>query len=210
MQKKHTYNDAEIVAKEAFYLCLKKEVYSAQELLLRTHNTLKQLSGDLPIVSYDMRIADYIDTPFATQSIAEARAWSWFEIASGVFKLIEDHPGASMVHFKRAWRIWRTWGTAIASSVEEQHEARYERVRAGLWLGEAWARFMSDRAESNAQAVLRASLTELERLKQPQLLYETIVQQRHLPLALPGTPAYQEDKQNMPYVCIVNANKEKL
>ncbi len=210
MQKKHSYNNAETLAKEAFYLCLEKEVYHAQELLLRTHNTLKRLSGDLPIVNNTMLLDDGVDTPFATQSIAEARAWGWFEIASGVFKLIEDHPGASMVHFKRSWRIWRPWGIAIESTVDEQHEARCERVRAGLWLGEAWARFMSDRAESNAQAVLRASLTELERLKQPQLLQETIEQQRHLPPALLGSPAYQENKQNVPYVCKVSVGKEKL
>jgi len=79
-----------------------------------------------------------------------------------------------------------------------------ERVRAGLWLGEAWARFMSDRAQSNAQAILRASLIELSRLGQTQLLQETIEQQRHLPPALLGSPAYRGDKQSVPYVYMLN------
>ncbi len=199
-----TYRKAELLAQEAFHQCLTGDMYAAQELLLRIRNALKRLSGDLPIVGYDTLFHESSDTPFATQSLEEAQAWGWLEIASGVYKLVENHPGASMVHFKRAWRIWRPWGMAIRITVEEQQEARSERVRAGLWLGEAWARFMSDRAQSNAQAILRASLIELNRLGQTQLLQETIEQQRHLPPALLGSPAYREDKQSAPYVCTLN------
>ena len=199
-----TYQNAALLAQEAFHECLTGDIYAAQELLLRIRNALKRLSGDLPIVGYDTLIHESSDPPFMTQSLEEAQAWGWLEIASGAYKLVENHPGASMVHFKRAWRIWRPWGTAIRITVEEQQEARSERVRAGLWLGEAWARFMSDRAQSNAQAILRASLIELNRLGQTQLLQETIEQQRHLPYALLGSPAYREDKQSVPYVCTLN------
>lgn len=199
-----TYKKAELLAQEAFHECLTGDIYAAQELLLRIRNGLKRLSGDLPIVGYDALVQDSSDTPFATQSLDEAHAWGWLEIASGAYKLVENHPGASMVHFKRAWRIWRPWGMATGNITGEQQEARSERTRAGLWLGEAWARFMSDRAESNAQAILRASLIELSRLGRSQLLQETIEQQRHLPPALLGSPAYREDKQSIPYVCMLN------
>ena len=199
-----TYKKAELLAQEAFHQCLTGDIYAAQELLLRIRNALKRLSGDLPIVGYDALIHEGSDTPFTTQSLEEAQAWGWLEIASGAYKLVENHAGASMVHFKRAWRIWRPWGLSIGSSVIEQQGARAERVRAGLWLGEAWARFMSDRAQANAQAILRASLIELSRLGPSQLLQETIEQQRHLPPALLGTPAYREDKQSVPYVCTLN------
>jgi len=193
-----------VLAQEAFQLCLTGDIYSAQELLLRVRNALKRLSGDLPIVGYDTLINESSDTPFVTQSLEEAHAWGWLEIASGVFQLVGNHPGASMMHFKRAWRIWRPWGMATGNTLVEQQEARLERVRAGLWLGEAWARFMSDRAQSNAQAILRASLIELDRLGKSQLLQETIEQQCHLPPALLGSPAYRKDTQSVPYVCTLN------
>jgi len=202
------YRNTELLAQEAFHLCLTGDIYHAQELLLRTRNALKRLSGDLPIVGYDVLMSDSVDTPFVTQSLEEARAWGWLEIASGAFKLVENHPGASMVHFKRAWRIWRPWGMAIGDTVVGQQEARYERVRAGLWLGEAWARFMSDRAQSNAQAILRASLMELGRLEPSHLLQETIEQQQHLPPALLGSPAYREDRQTVPYICSLHVDRE--
>ncbi len=195
-----------MLAQEAFHLCLTGDIYAAQELLLRVRNALKRLSGDLPIVGYETLVSDGSDTPFVTQTFEEAQAWGWLEIASGAFQLVENHPGASMVHFKRAWRIWRPWGATRGSALARQQEARYERVRAGLWLGEAWARFMSDRAQSNAQAILRASLIELKRLGQSQLLQETIEQQQHLPPALLGSPAYREDRQSVPYVCTLYTN----
>ena len=195
-----TYKSAELLAQEAFHLCLTGDIYHAQELLLRIRNALKRLSGDLPIVGYDTLIHESSDTPFVTQSLEEAQAWGWLEIASGAFQLVGNHPGASMVHFKRAWRIWRPWGMATGNTSEERQVACSGRVRAGLWLGEAWARFMSDRAQSNAQAILRASLIELNRLGSSQLLQETIEQQRHLPPALLGSPSYREDRQSVPYL----------
>ena len=203
-----TYRNMKLLAQEAFHQCLTGDIYHAQELLLRVRNALKRLSGDLPIIGYDTVVSDSVDTPFVTQSLEQAHAWGWLEIATGAFKLLEHHPGASMVHFKRAWRIWRPWSTTIGSTTKIQQEARYERVRAGLWLGEAWARFMSDRAQANAQAILRASLKELERLEPSQILQETIEQQRHLPPALLGSPAYQEDGQSVPYVCALNIDKD--
>ena len=205
-----TYRNMELLAQEAFHLCLSGDIYHAQELLLRVRNALKRLSGDLPIVGYDALVSDSVDTPFVTQSLAEARAWGWLEIATGAFKLVENHPGASMVHFKRAWRIWRPWGMTTGNTVVVQQEARYERIRAGLWLGEAWARFMSERAQTNAQAILRASLKELGRLEPSPLLQETIEQQRHLPPALLGSPAYREDRQSVPYICSLSVDKEDL
>lgn len=196
-----TFNEAESLAQEAFRLCLTGNLYTAQEFLLRVRNALKRLSGDLPIVGFDTSLYENNDTPFVTQSFEEAQAWGWLEIATGTYKLIEHHPGTSMVHFKRAWRIWRPWGLATGKEDEQQVKARSERARAGLWLGEAWARYMSDRAQSNAQAILRASLLELQRLGQTYLLQETIEQQYHLPPALLGSPAYREDQQTIPYVC---------
>ena len=105
-----TYQNAALLAQEAFHECLTGDIYAAQELLLRIRNALKRLSGDLPIVGYDTLIHESSDPPFMTQSLEEAQAWGWLEIASGAYKLVENHPGASMVHFKRAWRIWRPWG----------------------------------------------------------------------------------------------------
>ncbi len=210
MPQEDAHKSMEELAQEAFHLCLTGDIYHAQELLLRVRNALKRLSGDLPIVGYDALVSDSVDTPFVTQSVEEARAWGWLEIASGAFKLVENHPGASMVHFKRAWRIWRPWGMATGNTALAQQEARYERIRAGLWLGEAWARFMSDRAQTNAQAILRASLKELGRLEPSPLLQETIEQQRRLPPALLGSPAYREDKQSVPYICSLNVENHIL
>ncbi len=201
--QKYTYNDAELLGRKAFQLCLSHEVYSAQELLFHVRNMLKHLSGDLPIVGHDTVIDGSIDTPFVTRLFAEAQAWGWLEMATGTFKLLENHAGASIVHFKRAWRIWRRWEDAK----EGVHEAtvanlaRLERVRASLWLGEAWARVMSDRAESNANAVIRAALAELERLGQQDVLQQTIEQQRSLPPALMGSLSYRKDGQSVPFVC---------
>ena len=94
------YKDMELLAQEAFHLSLTGDIYHAQELLLRVRNALKRLSGDLPIVGYNALMSDSVDTPFVTQSLEEARAWGWLEIASGAFRLVENRPGASMVHFK--------------------------------------------------------------------------------------------------------------
>lgn len=200
------YNNAWQLAQQAFQLALHNEPYHAQELLLSVRNELKRVSGDLPIigfVGYTRTLEESTDQPFVTQSIAEARAWGWLELASGVYKLVEQRPGSSLVHFTRAWRIWRPW-SMHAQGIEQAQmdEARHERVRAGLWLGEAWARFMSDRAEHAARAVLRASLAELERIGARDVLHETIEQQRLLPPASIGVPAYRPDATTVPYVCL--------
>ncbi len=202
--QKYTYNDAELLGRKAFQLCLSHEVYSAQELLFHARNMLKRLSGDLPIVGHDIVVDDNIDAPFVTQSFAEAQAWGRLEMATGAFKLFENHAGTSIVHFKRAWRIWRAWENPKEGGDEQQVRlTRLERVRASLWLGEAWARFMSDRAESNANAVIHAALAELERLGRQDLLQETIEQQRRLPPALVGSLAFREDGQSVPFVYTV-------
>jgi hypothetical protein len=201
-RQKYTYDDAELLGRKAFQLCLSHEVYSAQELLFHTRNMLKHLSGDLPIVGHDTLVGYSTDIPFVTQSFAEARAWGWLEMATGTFKLFENHAGTSIVHFKRAWRIWRMWGNAKKGESDNTvaRLARLERVRTSLWLGEAWARFMSDRAESNANAVVRAALAELERLGHQDLLQETIEQQQSLPPALVGSLVYRKDGQSIPFV----------
>lgn len=200
-----SFSHAEELARKAFHMCLTRDIYHAQEFLLRTRNELRRLSGDLPIVgreaifdNADMAL-DTEKSPLLTRSFDEARAWGWLELATGVFKLVQDRPGTSLVHFKRAWSIWRPWGMAKASD-EIVHEATLERIRAGLWLGEAWARFMSDRAEPAAHAVLRAALAELERIEGFTLLQETISQQSALPPAQLGTPAYRADNQVIPYI----------
>lgn len=200
--QKYSYSDAELLGRKAFQLCLTHEIYHAQELLFHAHNMLKRLSGDLPIVGYDTLVENSRDASFVTHSIEEAQAWGWLETALGVFKLCENHPGTSIVHFKRAWRIWRMCGnTTIAQAREhERRLARAERIRASLWLGEAWARFMSDRAQSNAGAVLRAALVELDKLGQQDLLQETIEQQRCLPPALVGSLAFRQDGQSVPFI----------
>jgi len=200
-----SFPHAEALARDAFYLCLTHDIYRAQELLQRTRNELKRLSGDLPIMGHETVYhgtepsLDTKESPFLTHSFEEARAWGWLEFSSGVFKLMQDRPGTSLVHFKRAWSIWRPWGTTKAQN-EIVHEATLERIRAGFWLGEAWARFMSDRAEPAAQAVLRAALAELERIQSPTLLKETISQQSELPPAQRGTPSFRADNRVIPYV----------
>ncbi|MEO8970960.1 MAG: hypothetical protein ABI406_05075 [Ktedonobacteraceae bacterium] len=76
-----------------------------------------------------------------------------------------------------------------------------ERIRARLWLGEALARSMSDRAERSAKAILRAALKEIERVNAHDLLQETIAQQALLPPASVGLPAHRNDRQVVPFVC---------
>ena len=139
------------------------------------------------------------DAPFATRRFDEAQAWGWLELASGAYQLQRERPAAALVHFKRAWRIWRPWGTDTIKETE-QLEARREKTRAGLWLGEAWARVMSDRAPQATHAVLRAALAEIARIQAYDLLQETLMQQATLPPAPPGSPAYQ---QPVPYIRIL-------
>jgi hypothetical protein len=177
--------------REAFQACLQRDEHLAQELLMYTRNELKRFTGDLPIVGHAGK-----DAPFLTGTFAEARAWGWLEFVSGAYQLWRERPGAALVHFKRAWRIWRPWNTN-ASQEAEQLEARREKVRAGLWLGEAWARVMSDRASQASNAILRAALTELDRIQAQDLLQETLAQQATLPPAPPGSPAY---RQPAPYI----------
>ncbi|MBA2678644.1 MAG: hypothetical protein H0U76_09675, partial [Ktedonobacteraceae bacterium] len=126
-------------------------------------------------------------------------AWGWYELAMGVFFLMGERPGSGLVHFKRAWKIWRPWNK-LAEEEAERYEATRERMRSGLWLGEAWARFMSDRAQQNADAIFRAALAERDHINTDQILQETIQQQRQLPPASPGTPTYHIDAQPLPYV----------
>ena len=203
-----SFSHAEELAHEAFQICLAQNIYHAQELLLRSRNELRRLSGDLPIVGYGATFdeADIPlnteESPFLTRTFDEARAWGWLELATGVCKLMQDRPGTSLVHFKRAWRIWRPWGMARVDD-EIVLEAIRERIRAALWLGEAWARFMSDRAEPAAHAVLRAALAELEHIEDVALLQETISQQLTLPPAQLGTPAYRTDNQVIPFVTLL-------
>jgi len=105
-----------------------------------------------------------------------------------------------MVHFSRAWRIWRSnKGAENAENVEKQ-EATRERIRASLWLAEAWARFSSERAERSANAIDRAALNELSHIDANDLLKETIEQQLQLPPAPAGTPAHRESGHSIPYV----------
>jgi hypothetical protein len=136
---------------------------------------------------------------FVTQTFEEAQAWGWYELTMGVFFLMGERPGSGLVHFKRAWKIWRPWSNRAIEEAERR-EAANERLRAGLWLGEAWARFMSDRAQQNADAVFRATLSERDHIHTDQILQETIQQQRQLPPASPGAPAYRKDTQALPYV----------
>jgi hypothetical protein len=199
-----TYKNAKILAQEAFQHCLQGELYHAQEVLHRTRNHLKAISGDLPIVGHsspETDDPDHSNIHFITRSFAEAQAWGWLEFTSGVFKLMQDRPGGSMVHFTRAWRIWRPWSMESAKKSRMEHdEAKRERLRAGLWLGEAWARCISDRALQTASAVLRAALAEIERIDAHDILAETIRQQTLLPPAARGSPAYRQEGQNIPYV----------
>lgn len=202
--KHELYCDARMTSQEAFRLCLTGELDHAQGLLHITRTRLKGLSGDLPIVGYggDAEDAgdgeDARDRRFATKSFSEAQAWGWLELASGVFQLVRGWPGGSLVHFLRAWRIWRQWTAGTDSS--QKQEALRERVRASLWLGEGWSRIMSERAEHVAKAVLRTALTEIAHIEAKDLLAETIAQQALLPPAPRGSPAYSENGARTPYV----------
>jgi hypothetical protein len=69
------------------------------------------------------------------------------------------------------------------------------------------ARFLSDRAERLANAILRAALAELTRIEARGLLQETIAQQSLLPLTPPGSPAYTEGGQKIPYLARAIASK---
>ncbi len=193
--QKHTYEEACIYAQEAFQACLNGERVHAQELLLLTRNVLKHLGGDLPIVGHDQE--EEGDTPFATRTFIEAQAWGWLEFAAGVFQMIKERPGSGLVNFKRAWRIWRPWVTE-GENEGQRTEARRERIRASLWLGEAWARIMSDRAPQMTTAVFRAALADLARFQSDDLLAETLRQQEQLSPAPLGSLAYGE--QNSPYI----------
>ncbi len=194
-----TYYTARTRAQDAFLTSLGSNQYHAQGLLHRTYSDLKRLSGDLPIVGELSQQEKGSNISFVTQTFAEAQAWGWYELAMGVFFLMGERPGSGLVHFKRAWKIWRPWSKR-AEKETERHEAMCERMRAGLWLGEAWARFMSDRAQQNADAVFRAAISERDHINTDQILQETIQQQRQLPPASPGTPAYRTDAQVIPYV----------
>jgi hypothetical protein len=202
--KYELYIDARTKSQDAFRLCLEDELDEAQAMLHITRTGLKGLSGDLPIVRYTGDTVDAENSEdarnsrFATRSFLEAQAWGWLEVASGVFQLVRGWPGGSLVHFLRAWRIWRPW-TMSADGTEKQ-EALRERVRASLWLGEGWSRIMSERAEHAAQAVLRAAFIETARLETMDLLEETIAQQALLPPAPRGSPAFKEDGTRTPYV----------
>ena len=192
--EKHTYEEACTYAQEAFQACLTGERVHAQELLLLTRNVLKHLSGDLSIVGH---YQEENDAPFATRTFVEARAWGWLEFAAGVFQMVKERPGSGLVNFKRAWRIWRPWVTE-GKDEGQRTEARRERIRVSLWLGEAWARIMSDRARQMTAAVFRAALADLARFQSEDLLAETMRQQEQLPAAPLGSLAY--GKQNSPYI----------
>ena len=185
----YSYEHATAQARTALDSCLQGETYQANALLLYTYNELKHLSGDLPIVEHN-----------PTYSLEEARAWGCYELASGVLKLVKERPGSSLVHFKRAWRIWRPWSSTARQEVQRR-EARRERVRASLWLGEAWARVLSDRSQHVAGAILRAALSELERLQDDELLQGTLAQQRLLPPPSPGALNYTDQGRSIPYIC---------
>jgi hypothetical protein len=195
-----SYDDARVRAQEAFRRCLEGELSQAQEQLQHARTALKRLDGDLPIARYSQGQAASSDAPFVTRSIEQARAWGWLEMASGVYQLVQQHPGASLVSFKRAWCIWRPWSMSTFDDAQRD-EARRERLRASLWLGESWARMISDRARQVADAVLRAALGELEHNEAADLLQETIQQQTLLPSAPPGSPARSNAALSVPYVC---------
>ncbi len=195
---------ARVSAQEALRLCLLGRQVEAEALLLPVRTLLRRTSGDLAIVRHsEIEKESDEGRAFATRSLAEARAWGWLEMACGVLQLSRAYPGVSLMHFSRAWRIWRPWSRASGSS--EGQEALRERIRASLWLGEGWARLAGERAERTAGAILRAALTELARLDAGDLLQETIEQQALLPPALPGTPAFSQDGP-APYVTRVRVN----
>ncbi|HEX6478542.1 MAG TPA: hypothetical protein VF043_06840 [Ktedonobacteraceae bacterium] len=192
------FNDAIINAQEALQLCLEGKTDFAQGILFSVRTKLKELSGDLPLSGRGRATDEANGSHFATQTFAEAKAWGWLELASGVLQLVRARPGASMVHFSRAWRIWRPWSKGAESA--EKLEAMRERIRASLWSGEAWARFSSDRAERAANAIVRAAFSELSHIDAGDLLRVTIEQQLLLPPAPTGTPAYRASGSSIPYV----------
>jgi hypothetical protein len=71
------------------------------------------------------------------------------------------------------------------------------------------ARFLSDRAERLANAILRAALAEFTRIEARGLLQETIAQQSLLPLTPPESPAYTEGGQKIPYLAQTFGDKDK-
>jgi hypothetical protein len=195
------FNNAVAGAQEAIQLSLYGKTEDAQGLVFSARTKLKGVSGDLPITGRGEATGSANSSRFATLTFAEARAWGWLELASGVLQLARSRPGASMVHFSRAWRIWRPWSKGTGSSENaEKLEATRERIRASLWLAEAWARFSSERAERSANAIDRAALNELAHIKATDLLKETMEQQLQLPPAPAGTPAYRESGHSIPYV----------
>ncbi len=179
-QETHAYEQAKQRAQEAWRSCLDGDVYHAQELLLRTRTEVKRLGGDLPILSHFEGGDSGKSASFVTRSYAEAEAWGWLEMASGLYQLQRDRPGASLMHFKRAWRIWRPWSTLAADEIRKLNAAR-ERVRAALWLSASWSRMTSERAARVAEAVWRAALSDIARLDAGDLLAETTRQQSQLP-----------------------------
>ncbi len=179
MQNTHEEGDYEPVmlrAQEAWEAGLHGDVDHAQELLLRTRTEIKRLSGDLPLLSHFESGSEGKSASLITRTYEEAEAWGWLEMASGLYQLRRERPGASLVHFKRAWRIWRPWNTLATDEARRVHAAR-ERVRAALWLSASWSHMTSERAAHAAQAIQRAALSEIERLHADDLLAETVQQQ---------------------------------
>ena len=192
------FGEAKQQAQEALELALYGETERAYSQLYVTRTLLKRLSGDLPIIgrggdetNSGGEIQSTQHTAFSTRSIDEARAWGWLELATGVLQLVQARPGASLMHFSRAWRVWRMWNRE--RNPTEEQEIRREGVRARLWLGEAWARSFSDRAQRVADAVLRAALAEIARLQAEDVLQETMRQQALLPAPPPDSPASLTD-----------------
>jgi hypothetical protein len=184
---------ARVSAQDALRLCLLGQRVEAEALLLPVRTLLRRESGDLAIVRRGTdEEGSEAGRAFGTRSLAEARAWGWLELACGVLQLSRAYPGVSLMYFSRAWRIWRPWSRTAGGA--EGQEALRERIRASLWLGEAWARLFSERAEPTARAILRAALSELANFDSDDLLQETLEQQALLPPALPGTPAFAQDK----------------
>jgi hypothetical protein len=200
-----TYSLAQQRARAAFSMGFDNQAAGnnadAWGLLLHTYSDLRRLSGDLPILNRADAPSNSMNISFITQSLAEAQAWGWHEFTNGALHLLENRPGRSLVHFKRAWRIWRPW-SLHASRVEEKQEATYERLRASLWLGEAWSRLISEHATHVASAIMNAALKEIERNGLYNLLQETIHQQHLLPLAPSGTSAHQSSQPFIYLVCI--------
>src|SRR5947207_10151693 len=126
-QEDKAYEQAMERAQEAWLACLNGDVDHAQELLLRTRTEVKRLSGDLPILGRIESGDNSKSASFVTRTYAEAEAWGWLEMASGLFQLLRDRPGTGLMHFKRAWRIWRPWSTLALDERQRLNAAR-ERV----------------------------------------------------------------------------------